>query len=252
MRCFQCGQEIDDKALHCMYCGANQGSGATVVLSETYNPYAEEAAPAAEAVTFQEEPVNVYTQPVVPAAEPVYTQPVAPAAEPVYVPPVAPAAPYRPVAAPAAPVAAPVAPAAPAYEQSKRPLLQLATNRGMLKMIFLGLVTFGIYPTVIYSRIASELNIVASRYDGRKTMPFMAMCSLAALTLGILPWVWYHNLCNRIGNELKRRDINYKFSAAYFWLWNVLGSLIIVGPFIFMHKFMKAMNKINEDFNKVG
>ena len=271
MRCFHCGQEIDDNAQHCMYCGTNQGAGATVVLDGAYNPYAEEPAVTNDAVTVKEEPVNVYAQPVAPVQEPVNAQPVAPVKEPVYAQPVvpvkepvyaqpvapvkepvyAPTAPYRP-AAPVKPVAPAAPAAAPVFNQNTRPLLQLATNRGLLKMFFLGLVTFGIYPTVIFSRIVSELNIVASRYDGRKTMPFMAMCSLAAATLGILPFVWYHNMCDRIGNELKRRGIEYKFGASSFWLWNILGSLIVVGPMVFMHKLMKAMNKLNEDFNKVG
>ena len=34
--------------------------------------------------------------------------------------------------------------------------------------------------------------------------------------------------------------------------WNWLGSLILVGPLVYTHKLMKAMNKLNEDFNMNG
>ena len=119
-------------------------------------------------------------------------------------------------------------------------------------MIVLGILTLGIYPTVIWSRIVTELNIAASRYDGKRTMPYFAMLMLTPLTLGIYAFVWMHKLCHRIGDELDRRELGYSFGPGTFWLWGILGSLIIVGPFIFTHKLMKAMNRINGDFNTRG
>lgn len=137
-------------------------------------------------------------------------------------------------------------------EPAPAPKLQLPTCRGLGKMFFLGLLTLGIYPTVIWSRIVTELNLVASRYDGKRTMPYFAMCLLAPLTLGIYPLVWIHKFCGRIRRELDRRTIGWQFGPRTFWLWGVLGSLILVGPFIFCHKLMVAMNKLNGDYNING
>ena len=64
--------------------------------------------------------------------------------------------------------------------------------------------------------------------------------------------MWYHKLCARIGEELQRRGSDYKFGPSQFWLWGILGSFILVGPFIFTHKLMKSMNLLNDDFNKKG
>ena len=139
-----------------------------------------------------------------------------------------------------------------APEQTTRPRIQLPTGRGLAKMFFLGLITLGIYPIVIWCKIVTELNIAASRYDGERTMSFPAMCWLAPITLGIYCFVWIHGFCRRIGAELQRRGIAYKFGASTFWLWNILGSLILVGPFIYIHKLMKSMNLINQDFNVNG
>ena len=132
------------------------------------------------------------------------------------------------------------------------PKLVLPTRRGLGKMIFLGLITLFIYPMVIYSKIVTELNIAASRYDGKRTVTFFGMAMLAPLTLGIYAYVWFHNLCARIGDELQRRNIDYKFGPSQFWLWGVLGSFILVGPFVFTHKLMKSMNLINRNFNEKG
>ena len=74
--------------------------------------------------------------------------------------------------------------------------------------------------------------------------------------LGLIDEAGYNGIrpehIRRVGDELRRRNIDYQFGAKTFWLWNVLGSLILVGPFVFVHKLMKAMNRINGDFNRRG
>lgn len=134
----------------------------------------------------------------------------------------------------------------------QRPEIRLPEERGLGKMVFLGILTLGIYPTVIWSRLVTELNLAGSRYDGRRTMPYFAMLLLVPLTLGIYGFVWMNGLCRRIGGELSRRELEYRFGPRDFWLWNVLGLLILIGPFVFLHKLMKAMNLINADYNLYG
>ena len=142
-----------------------------------------------------------------------------------------------------------VEPAEPVFTA---PVGKLKTNRGLLKYILLSIITFGIYGLVVMSTISSDINTVASRYDGKRTMPYFAMYLLAPLTLGIYPLVWMHKFCGRIRRELDRRTIGWQFGPRTFWLWGVLGSLILVGPFIFCHRLMVAMNKLNGDYNING
>lgn len=140
-------------------------------------------------------------------------------------------------------------------EQSYRtaPVLQLKTNRGLLKFILLSLITFGIYALVFYSKVSTDINLIASRYDGKKTMHYCLLTFIVApITLGIGAIVWAHRISNRIGNELSRRGIAYNFGASDFWLWNVLGSFIVVGPFIYLHKLCKSMNLLSSDYNVNG
>lgn len=133
------------------------------------------------------------------------------------------------------------------------PALQLRTSRGLLKMIFLGIITLGIYPLVVESHIGEELNLIASPHDGKRTMHFCLIYFIFSwLTLGIAIFIWYHRTSNRMGDELKRRGIDYSFESLDFWLWCILGSLIIVGPYVYVYKRMKAMNLINEDYNQKG
>ena len=133
------------------------------------------------------------------------------------------------------------------------PAVQLRTDRGLAKMILLSLITFGIYALVVESHIGEELNLIASRHDGRRTMHFCLIYFIFSwLTLGVAPIVWYHRTSDRMHGELVRRQIDYDFGATDFWLWCILGSLIVIGPYVYIYKRMKAMNLINEDYNQKG
>ena len=126
-------------------------------------------------------------------------------------------------------------------------------KRSLLKFILLSLVTFGIYSIVVMSSISTDINTIASRYDGKKTMHYcLVLFVLSGLTLGIFPLIWNHQLSERIGNELTRRGIDFQFGAKTFWLWGVLGSFILVGPFIYTHKLLQSMNLLCEDYNVRG
>lgn len=133
------------------------------------------------------------------------------------------------------------------------PVGQLKTNRGLVKFILLSIITFGIYSIVFMSSISSDVNIICSRYDGKKTMHYCLLFFIVApITFGIGSLVWSHKICNRIGAELKRRGVAYGFGSADFWLWGILGSIIIVGPFIYLHKLSKAMNLLAGNYNING
>lgn len=134
-----------------------------------------------------------------------------------------------------------------------QPPAQLKTNRSLLKFILLSLITFGIYGIVVMSSISNDINLIAGRYDGKKTMHYCLLIFIVGpITCGIATLVWHHKLSARIGAELGRRGINYSFGASDFWLWNVVGSLIVVGPFIFFNKLLTAMNMLSENYNVNG
>ena len=127
---------------------------------------------------------------------------------------------------------------------------QLKTSRGLLKYILFSLITLGIYPIVMFSLISDELNTVCK--DNKRTTQYWLLWFLSMVTLSIPIFIWNHTASNRMGNELKRRGINYSISASTFWGWGFLGAFIIIGPFVYVHKFLKASNLLNADFNQKG
>ncbi len=220
MFCKNCGNALMDGAAFCGACG-------TPVVANV------------------EEPVKATVEVEVPEVE----IPVEEVVEPTPVVEAAPVVEPTPVVA-STPVQETVAqPSAPAYVA---PALQLPTERKMWKMIVFGFLTCGIYPIVIYAKMADELNMAASRYDGERTTNYYVATILTACTFGIYGLYWMHALSARIGTEVRRRGYEYKFGAGTYWGWNILGSLILVGPFIYLHKLTKCMNAINESYNYYG
>ena len=97
---------------------------------------------------------------------------------------------------------------------SQAPVAQLRTNRGLLKLILLSLVTLGIYGLIVTAHISEDVNVVCSRYDGKKTMNYWLLIFLVGpLTLGIGYIVWMHKLCERLGKEADSRGLDCKFGG---------------------------------------
>lgn len=132
--------------------------------------------------------------------------------------------------------------------------IQIRTNRGLAKFFFLSLITFGIYGIVVMTHISEDINTIANKYDGKHTTNYLLVFFiLDAVSLGIASFVWLHKLSDRIGDELYRRKQSYYFSSATFWLWCVLGSLLLgIGPLIYIYKLMHSMNCLAADYNRVG
>lgn len=137
---------------------------------------------------------------------------------------------------------------APSYGNHK-----LKTNRSMILFYLFSILTLGIYGIYFFTKIGLDLNRVATPRDGRKTMHFCLVVFLFSwLTFGIVPLVWFTRMSGRAGNEARARGVNTSFGGASFWLWQILGSLIIVGPFVFIYKLSKTMNQIGENYNAQG
>lgn len=140
-----------------------------------------------------------------------------------------------------------------AAPQAGIPRAQLECNRSWIKVLLLTIVTCGIYGIITYYKLTEDVNTICTPHDNKKTMNYLvAMLLLTPVTCGIYSIVWMHQLCNRVGDNLRARGIPSDFSASTFWLWNVLGSFIVVGPFIFMHKLFEATNQLAADYNARG
>ncbi len=126
---------------------------------------------------------------------------------------------------------------------------KLKEDRSVLLLYLLTIVTCGIYSIIYYISFSFDLDKVASRHDGKKTMNYLFAYLLGIFTFSIVTDIWLYGVTERMENELKRRDINYKFGTSDFWWWGIFGSLILIGPVVYNYKMTKAMNLLCKSYN---
>ena len=127
---------------------------------------------------------------------------------------------------------------------------ELQTNRSMWKVMILSILTLGIYSIIFFIPFSFDLDKIHPRADRSKSLNYVWAFFLSILTAAIALDIWHYQTAERIEDALTKRKINYDFGTSDFWNNFIFGSLIIVGPFIYMYKLCKAMNLLCEDYNK--
>ena len=135
------------------------------------------------------------------------------------------------------------------YETTEYAPHYLTTNRSLLKFILLNLVTCGLYSIFFFIPFSYDIDEIYPKRDGTKTMNFFVVFVLSLFTFSIVMWVWHHHIGSRISEALEARRIDYKFGPRDFWLLYVLGSFLVIPPFVYMHKLCKSMNLLCEHYN---
>ena len=103
------------------------------------------------------------------------------------------------------------------------------------------------------SEITDTVNLICTMRDGKRTMHYLLMFFLVGwITFGIGWLVWGHRLSARIGVEQAARRLPVTMTAGTFWLWNILGAFIIIGPLVYTYKLLHAMNDLCADYNQRG
>ena len=125
----------------------------------------------------------------------------------------------------------------------------LKTDRCMWKLVLLNVLTLGIYSIVFFIPFAFDLEKIAPRREKGRTMNYLWAYLLASVTFSVVLLVWHYQVTQHVEEALKRRDISYDFGTDTFWCWGFFGLLIIVGPWVYLHKLCRAMNLLCEHYN---
>lgn len=124
-------------------------------------------------------------------------------------------------------------------------------KRSSIAFILLGAITFGIYDIVVLSHVRKETNALTEGSGLKKQMPFFWAYLLGFITCGIVPLVWLVHIINKIQvAAVERKITSPRITKPFFVLWLILGSEIIVGPFIAFHRFFKVLNAVERYDNE--
>ena len=116
--------------------------------------------------------------------------------------------------------------------------------------MILNILTLGIYSIFFFVPLSFDLDKVDPKREREKTMNFLLAYVLSIFTFSIVITIWHYHIASRIEEALSRRNIDYDFSTSDFWKWYLFGSLIIVGPFVYLNKLCNAMNLLCQSYNE--
>jgi hypothetical protein len=122
-------------------------------------------------------------------------------------------------------------------------------KRGLVGLVILLIITFGIYGLYWIHKLAKDVNAICEG-DGKKTGGLLKYLLLGLITLGIYNLVWLYMLGDRLQDNAAKYNLVIKESGGTVLLWYILGSFIIIGPFIAGHIIIKNTNALADEYNK--
>jgi len=122
-------------------------------------------------------------------------------------------------------------------------------KRGLVGLILLSIITFGIYGLYWIYKLAKDVNTICEG-DGKKTSGLLIYILLGIVTFGIYDLIWIYMVGDRIQDNAPKYNLTFKESGGTILLWFILGSFIIIGPFIALYIIIKNMNLLADEYNK--
>ena len=122
-------------------------------------------------------------------------------------------------------------------------------KRGLVGLIIFSIITFGIYGLYWIHKLAKDVNAICEG-DGKKTGGLLKYILLGFITFGIYDMVWVYMLGDRLQDNAPKYSLSFKESGGAILLWLLLGSFIIVGPFIALYIIIKNTNALADEYNR--
>ena len=124
----------------------------------------------------------------------------------------------------------------------------MKTNRSLLVLILLSIITLGIYSLYFWYRYAQDMNTVCAQ-DGKHTRGVLARIVFSVLTLGLYELIWMYGVGERVSYNCHQRGLHCNTTGSGLLLWHILGAFIFIGPFVALHKMIDGLNDLSAAHN---
>lgn len=121
-------------------------------------------------------------------------------------------------------------------------------DRSFVMWAILTIVTCGIYNWYFVYCLARDLNVMCSS-DGEETPGLATFILLSIITCGIYSYWWYFKVGNRLQSNAPRYGLQFQENGTTILMWQILGLLIGVGPFVAMYILIKNTNALAVRYN---
>ncbi|MBQ7352159.1 MAG: DUF4234 domain-containing protein [Clostridia bacterium] len=125
----------------------------------------------------------------------------------------------------------------------------LTDNRSWLLVLILNGITFGIYGIYLTYVMARDTNIACAK-DGENTKGLLWVLLLGIVTFGIYGLIWQLMIIKRWANHAQANGATPKCTVLSYLLWNIVGSIIVIGPLVAFAKTINAFNQACMIYNE--
>ena len=135
------------------------------------------------------------------------------------------------------------------YQQPGAFTLPIATDRSMITVMLLSIITCGIYGYYFCYTLARDMNVMCAG-DGEETPDIVIFILLSLVTCGLYSYYWYYKLGNRLQANAPRYGLQFQENGTTILLWQLFGALVCcVGPFIAMNIICNNTNAMAAAYN---
>lgn len=118
----------------------------------------------------------------------------------------------------------------------------IKTDRGILKLILLSLITCGIYDLWFIYDLAKDVNIMCEG-DGKKTAGLLKMMLLSLITCGIYGIYWWIAIADRMYLNGPRYNLQVPNKGSSVLFWMLLGLFCL--PFLIFVAYYQVIENAN-------
>ncbi len=125
----------------------------------------------------------------------------------------------------------------------------MKTNRSLISLILLSIITFGIYPLFFWHFYVKDVNVLCAG-DGKNTKGIFLLILFSFLTLGIYGLVWTCGMQNRLRDNASRYNAGLISGGGTVLCWSIFGALLFgIGPLVALYIQIKSINALAYGYN---
>ncbi len=126
---------------------------------------------------------------------------------------------------------------------------EVRTGRNYFYILFIGLITGGLYLYYVYYTMAKDLDIICDG-DGRSTIGIIPHILLNIATLGFFEFYWQYSVADRMSRISKRYRIDIKETGKSILICMIVGMFVFfLGTYVAMYFQIRNLNKLSEAYN---
>ena len=125
----------------------------------------------------------------------------------------------------------------------------LKTNRSLVTVILLSIITCGIYGIIFWWGYINDLNTACGN-DGQESPNYIVLILLSIITCSIYYYYWLYKQANRIQATAQAYGIPCQENGTTILLWEIVGMFVCgIGALIGTHIMIKNLNMICNQYN---